>query len=825
MALPISDPVLTFAIVMLIILIAPLVAQRLRAPGVIGLILAGILFGPNALGILDRNDTIVLLGTVGLLYIMFIAGLEINLNQFRKYRSHSLVFGCATFLVPQVLGTFLALWLLGFGWPAAILLASMFASHTLLTYPIASRLGLKRNKAVTTAVGGTIITDTAALLVLAIVARSTRGNLDIEFWLTLTASLSIYVAAVWWGLPAIGRWFFRTVPSDGTTHFVFIIACVYLCAYFAEVAGVEPIIGAFLAGLSLNRLVPEQSVLGTRLEFAGNWFFIPVFLISVGMLVDPKVLMSDITTWKVGGLMVFAVIATKFIAAAITSKVLGYSSTEGMVIFGLSVNQAAATLAAVIVGYRLEIFDETVLNGAIMMILATCLLGPWATQHFGRKLAILQREMPEDLTLAPRRILIPLRNPDAANAIMDVAFMIRDKTSHEPVYPLAVVQDVDDASARVASAEQMLGHAVMYAATADVPVVPATRLDTNASEGIIRAIRELRISTIVMGWTGGGVARNRIFGSVLDQLLKRCSQEFIVCRFSGPLSAARRLVLLVPPLSQHEIGFGDAIRTIKSLGQQAGLSLVITGHRSGLDELSAAIEKIKPDLKIHLYPVDSLDTWLDPDAPGLEDGDLFVVLAARQTQVSWHPSLDRLPRQLLSRVNPPSLLVVYPSEDTVLVGYNHTKEKSSSVLFNRIFDAERILLHSKARTPKELVDTLFDSMIELQSSDAARLREALYAAAEEEPVEIAPGLILLHIHAGSARIPLGFLATIPDGIDFARIHNPAKVVLVLVSPASLSPSAHLQHLADIAVTLKSKPGVVDQIQNSESSEEIKEIFA
>ncbi|MCC5822232.1 MAG: cation:proton antiporter [Phycisphaerales bacterium] len=822
-SLPVTDPVLTFALVMLIILIAPLVMQRLRVPGIIGLIVAGVIVGPNALGILDRNETIVLLGTVGLLYIMINAGLEMDLNQFRRYRNHSLAFGSISYLVPQVIGAFAALWILGFSVQASILLASMFGSHTLLTYPMASRLGLTKNPAVTTAVGGTIVTDTSALLVLAVIARSTQGELGVGFWGVLVSSLAVYTAAVWWGLPWIGRWFFRTVPAEGPAHFVFLMAAGYLCAFLALVAGVQPILGAFLAGLAMNKLVPKQSVLMARVSFAGSWLFIPIFLISVGMLVDPRVFVSDLQTWKVAILMVVTVISCKFLAAMISRRILGYTATEGWVMFGLTVNQAAATLAAVVVGFELGIFDESVVNGTVMMIMASCLVGSVVMQKHGRELAIRQSEATEDLALAPKRILVPLRNPEAAPAIMDVAFMIREKQSHEPVYPLAVVQDSDDASAQVAAGEKMLSAAVTHAAAADIPAVPVTRLDTNAAEGIVRAIRELRISTVVMGWTGVSTTRSFIFGSVLDQLLKRCPQQFVVCRFAEPLYTAKRLVLVVPPFAHREVGFADAVATVKNLASQSGLDLVLSARASDLETLEPLIAKIKPEVKTETMPVPVIESWLHPNGPGLEEHDIFVLLAARENQVSWRPSIDRLPKAIMSRPDPVTMLVVYPSEQAVDIAPPLAREVNRAMALAELFDTSRVELRLSAQTPREVIDALLEHLPPDASAAAGRLAGDLERIAGETPIEITPGVVLLHTHTAAIETAMVFLATVPEGLPFQKLRRDAQAVFVLLTPKSLPASAHLQHLARIAGLLHD-PANRDAILNADTPAALEPIF-
>ena len=462
--LPIQNPVMVFALAMVLFVSVPLLFERARVPGIIGLIVAGAVIGPNALGVMERDETIILLGTVGLLYLMFMAGVEIDLHGFNRNRNRSLGFGALTFLIPQTLGTGAALWL-GYGWASAILLGSMLASHTLVAYPITSRLGIAKNEAVTVAVGGTIITDLVALLVLAVVAASIGGDLDAVFWLRLAGMLAVFAALVMLGLPRLGRWFLGNDYVGEAGAYVFVLAALYTSAVLAELAGVEAIIGAFLAGLALNRLIPEGGPLNNRLHFFGNALFIPFFLLSVGMLVDVRVFAAGPRAWMVMGAMSATVIVAKWLAAKLTQRMYGYSPEEGWAIFGLSVPQAAATLAAALIGYRIELFDAAVLNGAILMILITCTIGPWVVERYGRRLALREERKPAAQGDTPQRILIPMANAAHADALLDLAFLIRAPNSDEPLRPLTVVRgSARQAAEAVAKAERMLSQAVAYAA-------------------------------------------------------------------------------------------------------------------------------------------------------------------------------------------------------------------------------------------------------------------------------------------------------------------------------------------------------------------------
>ncbi|MGL4805866.1 MAG: cation:proton antiporter, partial [Bacteroidales bacterium] len=419
--LPIANPVLKFLIILSIILFAPLLLNKLRIPHILGLIIAGAIVGPNGFNLILRDSSIILSGTAGLLYIMFLAGLEIDLTEFKKNSSKSLVFGLFTFLIPMTLGTLSGLYILNYSWMTSILLASMFASHTLIAYPIVNKLGVIRNRAVTVTVGGTMITDTLALLVLAVIVGMTQGVVDTYFWIKLSVSILIFGVVVLFVFPIIARFFFKTF-SDSVSQYIFVLFMVFLGAVFAELAGIEAIIGAFLAGLALNRLIPHSSPLMNRVEFIGNAIFIPFFLIGVGMLIDYRVFISDTKTLFVALVMTVVATVSKYLAAYAAQKTFGYTKNERSLIFGLSNAQAAATLAAVLVGYNvilgtapdgtpIRLLDESVLNGTIVMIFITCTIASISAQRGAHKLSMQEGLNENKKEKEGQNILIPLSNP------------------------------------------------------------------------------------------------------------------------------------------------------------------------------------------------------------------------------------------------------------------------------------------------------------------------------------------------------------------------------------------------------------------------------
>jgi Kef-type K+ transport system membrane component KefB len=500
LSLPLTNPVLKFLVILIIILLAPIIFNRIRMPHILGLIVAGIIIGPNGFNLILRDSSIILSGTAGLLYIMFLAGLEIDLVQFRKNSFRSIVFGLYTFIVPMGLGFVAGFYLLNFSIPTSLLLASLFASHTLIAYPILSKLGITKTRVVNIAVGGTMITDTMALLVLAVIVRMTVSEVNGEFWTRLSLSIIASGSIIIFLFPVIARWFFKHV-SDSVSQYIFVLVMVFLGAFLAELAGIEAIIGAFLAGLALNRLVPNTSSLMNRIEFVGNAVFIPFFLIGVGMLVDYRVFFADFETIKVAAVMTVVATTAKFIAAWLTQKTFRFSIDERRIIFGLSNAQAAATLAAVTVGYNvitgtmpdgspIRLLNESVLNGAIVMILVTCTIATFITQKGGNNISIQESHSgDEGETDTGERVLIPVNNPDTIDELISLSSIIRSASNHSGFYVLNIIQNSRSDTDAVKTANNILDKAVYSGSSADLRLQKILRYDLNTVKVIASVIK------------------------------------------------------------------------------------------------------------------------------------------------------------------------------------------------------------------------------------------------------------------------------------------------------------------------------------------------
>ncbi len=783
--LPFSDPVLIFALVMLIILSVPLVANKLRVPAIVGLIIAGALVGQGGLGFLERDATIILLGTVGLLYLMFIAGVSIDLEKFSKSRGQSILFGVVSFGLPLAGSLLLAPPLLGYSTESALLLGAIVGSHTLLAYPIANRLGIGKNKAVTLSLGATMVTDALSLTILAIVAATVHGDINTYFWITFIGSVAVYLAVVVFILPRLGRWFFRNVRDQTNIEYVFLLTVLFVTAYAAQLVGLAAIIGAFLAGLSMNRLVPENSTLMSRVQFVGNALFIPFFLISVGMLVDVSVLTS-MEVWLVALLFFLLVMVGKYLAAKAGQLYFRLTPDEGWVMLGLTSPQAAATLAVTLIGFEIGLLDEMAVNAVVILILASCFVGPYLVDLYGRRVVLAEEKSSLKVSDSPERILVPLANPDTAEALMDIAIMIRGKNSTEPIFPLTVARETRYVEAAVASGEKMLSHAVVHAAAADVPVIPVTRVDYNIASGIIRATRELRISDIVIGWNGGITARQRIFGTVLDQLMEQSDETILVSKIDQPINTTERVILAVPPMSQYEPGFGDSFQTIKKLINQLGAKLVVLGTESNLNILKPFIEEHKPELSAQYKIVRKWNKVTDSIAGLYNNRDLVILVSSRRGGVAWQPAFERLPAQIIRNVNPENFIIVYPAEVE-----EHKKPQAvlrfdASPLLPDI-SANQIYIAADGKDGyTQAIEKMVSGLYPDRADVGTEISQQLKVLEPENLPSDLPGVMLTHLSTHHVSKPLLLLAISEEGFQVDTLDEPVQIVFILLSPTHLS---------------------------------------
>lgn len=664
--LPITDPTWIFLLVLLIILFAPILLTKLRIPHIIGMILAGLAIGEHGFNILVRDSSFELFGKVGVYYIMFLAGLEMNMADFKKNRGKAVALGLLAFIIPISIGMVTNVLLLKYSLITSILLASMYASHTLVAYPIVIRYGISRQRSVSIAVGGTAVTDTLTLLVLAVISGVFKGEAGGLFWLWLVVRFVVLAMLIMYFLPRVGRWFFRRY-DDNVMQYIFVLAMVFLGAGLMELIGMEGILGAFLVGLVLNRLIPHVSPLMSHLEFVGNALFIPYFLIGVGMLIDVKVIFGGGDALKVAGVMIVVALGGKWIASWLTQKIYRMSTLERELMFGLSNAQAAATLAAVLVGYNIilpdgsRLLNEDVLNGTVLLILVTCIVSSFTTERAARKMAMGEAHPEEDRSREPEKILIPVANPNTIEYLMNLSLVIRDPKQKDNLLALNVINDHSGTEALEQQGKRYLERAAKITASAGVELKCISRYDLNIAAGIIHTAKEHGATDVIIGLHWKVNIVDSFFGMLTESLLKGLHREVMVARFLIPINTLRRIIVAVPPKAEYEAGFQKWVDHFCRMGTTLGCRVHFFANEQTGNLLQALVKKKHSNT---LTEFSRLDEWEDLLLlTGQVNYDhLLVVISARRGSISYDSSFEKLPSQLGRYFTNNSLIVLYPDQ-------------------------------------------------------------------------------------------------------------------------------------------------------------------
>lgn len=665
--LPLADPVLKFLLILLIILAAPLLLNKLRIPHLLGLIIAGAIIGPHGFNLVLRDSSIILSGTAGLLYIMFLAGLEIDMADFKRNSTKSLAFGMYTFLIPMILGTVVGIWVLQFNVLTSVLLASMFASHTLIAYPIISKLGISKNKAVSITVGGTMITDTLALFVLTIIVGMATGQVNDMFWIRLGVSILIFALIVLFGFPFIGRWFFKHV-HDNISQYIFVLVMVFLGSFLAQVAGMEAIIGAFLSGLALNRLIPQSSPLMNRVEFVGNAIFIPFFLLGVGMLIDYRTFFTSFETIKVGLIMIIVATAAKYIAAWMTQKTFHLSTDQRSVIFGLSNAQAAATLAAVMVGYNvitgtdangepIRLLNESVLNGTILMILVTCTIASFAAQKGAHNIAAQDISDKEENKKESEHILIPVSNEETVEELVNLSLAIKSPQNKNGLFALKVIDNHHSDEKALKQSRRVLQTAVNTAAATDTRMKDLLRYDLSVSNAIASVVKEREITDLVVGLHKEKDIPAAFLGHIVESVLAESSVSTFIYKPAQPISTVRRHLIIIPELAEKEIGFNQIIFRLRNVTQNTGAATVFYGSEATLNALKKLLAKKSGEASYIEF--NDWDDFLIVFRDIKPDDTMWIILS-RKEGLSYAPAMARIPKYLNKYFQANSFVLAYP---------------------------------------------------------------------------------------------------------------------------------------------------------------------
>ena len=699
--LPINDSILLFSIILFIILLAPVLLKKLRIPSIIGLIIAGVFIGPNGFNIISLDQRIELFGKIGLLYIMFLAGLELDLSAAIKNKNKSIVFGALTFFIPLIVGFPVCLYFLHLSPIASLMVASMFSTHTLVAYPIASRMGVTKNPAVTIAVGGTIITDTAVLVLLAIITSSIKGELTPMYWAKMLISFVLFGIVVFGIIPIVGKWFFKNIEGEKTSQFVFVLATVFLCAALSQFAGIEPIVGAFFAGLALNRLIPHQSDLMNKIEFVGNALFIPFFLISVGMLVDVRILFKGNTALIFAATLTIVAIAVKWMAAFVVQKIYKLDKYQRRIIWGLSNAHAAAIMAVALIGYQLKILDENILNGTIILILVTCLVASFVTEHAARSMVINEQKKSDNNNQQNQRekIIIATSKDDKVELLLETAYLIKSKDNKYPLYPLTVVDDTIDGEQKMEASKKLIEKVTKLLRIGQDQVKFLTRQDFNIATGISSAVKEIKATDVIIGWSDKSSTSDLLFGSILENIKEYVWENIYVCKLNTPPIAIKQIYAVFPEHAEYEKGFNHILFKLYLYSSTINARLCLYAHDSTISFMKQQATYLNAEAEVE-YNV--FDFWTDFSsfAKNNSKENLMVVVSARKGTISYHEDLNTWHTKLAQSFQESNFMLVYPEQlkssfetsiiqvndiDTTYVSTNIKRLQKISKRLNSIF--------------------------------------------------------------------------------------------------------------------------------------------
>lgn len=665
--LPLTDPVLKFLIILLIILFIPILSDKIKIPHLLGMIIAGVIIGPHGFNLLTRDSSIILSGTAGLIYIMFLSGLEIDMNDFRRNAGSSTLLGLYGFVIPMILGTLTGIYILKFSVITSVLLASMFASHTLITYPIVSKFGILKNRAVNVAIGSTLLTNVLALTVLAIIVGMSYGELNKSFWIRLILSYLVFSSIIVFVFPIISRWFFKRF-SDNISQYIFVLVIVFLGAVLSKFAGIEAIIGAFLAGLALNRLIPRTSPLMNRIDFVGNAIFIPFFLIGVGMLIDFRAFVNP-DTIIIALIMTFVATIGKFIPAWLIQKNFRFTKDERRLIFGLTNSQAAATLAAVLVGYNIiignndngepiRLLNENILNGTVVMILITCTIASFVTQRGAQNVAL--SELSEEETHEnSERILIPVSNPNNIDELVNLSTIIKSKKNREGLYSLNIVTREDFDNEADKSARKLLEKVEVAASGSDIKMKTILRYDTNVVFGISNTVKEYNISDLLLGLHIKVNLADTFFGKLTEGVLSKCNCTTYIYRPLQPISTIKRHLVIIPGNAENEAGFSFWLSKIWHIAHNTGAKIIFYSTektKSLLDEIRTK-HHINADFNI-------FDDWgkFQILREEIKNDDNLIIVLSRKNFISYNSAMDKISMHIDNHFQNSNILLIYPSQ-------------------------------------------------------------------------------------------------------------------------------------------------------------------
>lgn len=666
---PITDPTLIFFVVLLIVLFAPIIMGKLRIPHIIGMVLAGIVVGKYGLNILERDSSFELFGRVGLYYIMFLAALEMDMEGMKKNKSRLLIYGLLTCFVPFTLTYLMSIHLLHYSTKSSLLLSCIMASNTLIAYPIVSRYGLQQKPSVTLSVGSSMLSLLIALVILAGLVASFGEHDGILFWIFFAAKFAAYCGFMIFLIPRLTRWFLRRY-SDAVMQFIFVMAMLFMSAALSQIVGIEGVFGAFFAGLILNRYIPHISPLMNRLEFIGNALFIPYFLIGVGMLINVNLLFQGgHILWVIFCIVFFGTLG-KAIAAYAACLGFRLPLSSGHMMFGLTSAHAAGSIAMVMVGMNILIGPNTylvnddMLNGVVIMILFTCIISSLLTDWSSQKIVLRDKELPEaedEKKGNDEKILIPVRYPEYADSLMDLALLVRNQKLNRGLVCLNVVYDDKDMRYNQEQGRQLLDHCSQLAAATDVMTQTQVRIAANIANGIKHAFNEFQCSEIIIGMHMHPERSPKFWGEFHQSLFNGLSRQIIMARVIQPLNTIRRIQVAVPSRAEFEPGFYRWLERLSRMAGNLDCRIQFHGRTETLALINEYIQNRHHEVRAD-YALMNHWNEMPQLAAQISNDHMLVVITARKGTVSYKTALERLPEEITRFFSGTNLMIIFPDQ-------------------------------------------------------------------------------------------------------------------------------------------------------------------
>ena len=670
---PIIDPIWKCFIVITLILFVPFISQRLRFPQIAGLILAGLLIGSSCLNIIDTDDVLSMCSKIGLLFIMFFAGLDIDIEEMKKTGHWGFIFGIITFAIPFGACYYSCIHILGTDIPAALIIGCIMGSHTLISYTIVSRYGLTKEPGVTIAVTGALIAILLALIINSFVrsAYSEHGQ-SFSIWFFML-KFAIYISTIVFVFPKVTRAFFHRFGS-GHAHFLFIFMMLMLSSGLASLIGLEGILGAFLAGLVTSRYIPQASPLMNRIDFIGNTLFVPIFLLHTGMLINLQEVISNPRILYLFGVIFTAGTAGKWIAAFIIQKVRRLDGNNRRLIFGLSESHAAGALAITMGAYTLNLIDNTILSTTIIIVLFSCIASNIITEHA----AISQQKILSGKSDKEKKekIMVLVHNPATTTNLMDTVISLRNPKSRTETVGLHITINGEHATKYLQSGKSELERAAAIAAAADIPFTIQNRLGNNVIDSIKHASEEYEATDLIMGLADiRNITRKYYEDFILSVTAKNRQQTFFV-RINTPVNMIRRIIVLIPEQFSFATGFIKSVEYIGRLGSSIGCVTQFYGNESTLNDIRSFGKSAS---KTEYYPISDTNNleWI---MDNINKDHLLVLVGPREDAMSGTHPFAQLYEHIQSIQIECNMMLIFPEADST---HNTTETTQATIRTDR----------------------------------------------------------------------------------------------------------------------------------------------